>query len=121
MIPNKFSERKMNSHNRVNYRPKHLEVWLVDIPFDGRDGSKVRPAIVIKESDGKYGVVMMTSSPPSSENDFILMDPESAGLEYGSTVKAGKIYYVTPSKFRTKKGTLSEYDKEELRIRMNYI
>ena len=94
---------------------------MVDIPFDGRDGSKVRPAIVVKESEGKYGVVMMTSSPPSSDHDFILMDPESAGLEYGSTVKAGKIYYVTPSKFRIKKGNISDYDKEELRSRIGNI
>ena len=118
MIPKGIGTESRPSHNRKNYRPKPMEVWLADIPFDNGQGSKIRPVIVVRENNGKFDVVMMTSSKPNSEKDFILMDPESAGLEYGSTVKAGKIYSVTSFKFRQKKGNLSDYDREELGTRI---
>ena len=105
------------THNRT-FRPKLMEVWIVDVPFDNGRGSKKRPAIVVRESDGRYGVVMMTSSDATSDRDFTLMDPESAGLEYGSTVKAGKVYDVAASRFYQKKGVLSDYDRDELALRM---
>ncbi len=110
----KYDPLKKPSHNRSPKSPKPMETWFVELPFDNSDDKKKRPGIVVKENNGMFDVVMITSSGAHSEKDFTIMDTEYAGLDHDSTVRLGKIYKVSASKFDHKLGELSEYDVEEL-------
>lgn len=114
----KYDSNWKKSHNHKNRVPKPREVWFVEFPFDGEIGGKKRPGIVFREVEGRYDVVMITSSDVLSCKDFRIMDPEFAGLDHDSTVRPERMCRISVSKFDYKLGDLSEDDWKELSEKM---
>ena len=80
--------------------PSPGEIWLADIPFTDGSASKIRP---------------VTSTPPRSATDVILVDWELEGLRVTSTVRLSRLDCMEQILLRRKLGSLSSNDAQRLK------
>lgn len=64
---------------------KPLEVYLVDVPFEDINESKVRPALVVRATDDEYYMYKVTSKYNSKDkfrkkHYYVMKDWHGAGL-----------------------------------------
>ncbi|MCL2350468.1 MAG: type II toxin-antitoxin system PemK/MazF family toxin [Defluviitaleaceae bacterium] len=69
------------------------DVVLVSFPFeDNLHKAKLRPAVVIANSHKnlEIAILKVTTQPPRSKSDYVILEWESAGLLKPSTVRVSK-------------------------------
>lgn len=93
-----------------NATPRPLEVWNADLPFDGHDGSKNRPVIVLGKSGSSWDVLMVTTHPRDPSACFRPMDPYDAGLYSRSYVRTDRLFRIPASRFNYYVGELGDDD-----------
>ena len=67
-----------------NSDPRPMEVWNAKVDFDGSDGAKNRPVIVLEKGNAGYVVFMVTSHGHHPETDIKLVDPYEVMLDKSS-------------------------------------
>lgn len=97
--------------------PRPMEVWNADLPFDGRDGSKNRPVIVMGKSGGSYDVLMVTTHPHQQGEFYRPFEPYEAGLDSRSYVRVDKKFRIEASRFNYLVGELGDDDAATVRSR----
>jgi PemK-like, MazF-like toxin of type II toxin-antitoxin system len=58
-------------------RPRPGEIWIADVPFQDRRGSKVRPCLVIRVHPSYVDVLKITSQDKSSRADHVEIETRS--------------------------------------------
>lgn len=99
--------------------PQLWEVWHARFNFDGGQGYKYRPVIIVGLHEDGSLVMMVTSSTNRLhlEHDYLLRDWKEAGLDKPSIARADRIAEIPPDYIGTvgKIGRLSERDESALR------
>src|SRR5438128_312352 len=95
--------------------PRPGEVWLARIPFTSGAASKLRPVLVLWNDAADAVVAAVTSAPPRSSTDVILLDWASEGLRAASTVRLSRLDCLEQILLRRRLGTISAADS--LRIK----
>lgn len=93
---------------RGSARP--MEVWNADMPFDGSDGSKNRPVVILGKSGDGYNVMMVTTHPHEPGTFMKPMEPYDAGLDSRSHIRTDKKYRIPESRLNYYMGDLGEDD-----------
>lgn len=104
---------------------RHGDVVLVDFPFVDREGSKLRPALVVssekyhKERPQDVIVAVISSQLQKYNNatDFHLQDWQEAGISNASVVRCTLITILN-SRIDRKIGSLSNRDLHEIAKRL---
>lgn len=89
---------------------KFGDIVVINFPFSNSQGSKRRPAMVIKESDGDILIVKITSKIYSGEFDVKIKDWKSAELLSESIIRMHKIQTIHSSLVFAHIGSLSSPD-----------
>jgi mRNA interferase MazF len=95
--------------------PSPGEIWLADIPFTDGSASKIRPVLVLWLDAADVVVAAVTSTPPRSATDVILVDWELEGLRVTSTVRLSRLDCMEQILLRRKLGSLSSNDAQRLK------
>jgi mRNA interferase MazF len=95
--------------------PSPGEIWLADIPFTDGSASKIRPVLVLWLDAADVVVAAVTSAPPRSAIDVILVDWELEGLRVTSTVRLSRLDCMEQILLRRKLGSLSSNDAQRLK------
>jgi mRNA interferase MazF len=95
--------------------PSPGEIWLADIPFTDGSASKIRPVLVLWLDAADVVVAAVTSAPPRSATDVILVDWELEGLRVTSTVRLSRLDCMEQILLRRKLGSLSSNDAQRLK------
>jgi mRNA interferase MazF len=70
---------------------RNRDVVLIPFPYRDRLAEKTRPAVVVSGSGyNQYGdlvIAAITTQPPRFPTDYALLDWQTAGLQYPSTVR----------------------------------
>ncbi len=90
--------------------PRPLEVWNADLPFDGSDGSKNRPVVVLGKCGGGYDVMMVTTHPHAPGTFMKPMEPYEAGLDSRSHVRTDRKFRIPEARFNYYMGDLGDDD-----------
>ena len=79
--------------------PALWEVWHARFNFDGKQGYKYRPVIVVGVRENGSLVMMVTSAANKLklEYDYLLQDWKEAGLDKPSIARADRIAEIPPS------------------------
>ena len=93
---------------RGSARP--MEVWNADMPFDGSDGSKNRPVVILGRSGDGYNVMMITTHPHDPGTFMKPMEPYDAGLDSRSHIRTDKKYRIPESRLNYYMGDLGDDD-----------
>jgi mRNA interferase MazF len=94
-----------------------FDIVVVPFPYSDRLAEKRRPALVVSDprletASGLIWVAMVTSAGrPVAFGDVPLSDMVAAGLPAASTVRAGKLATVEPSRVLRRAGTLGPADQ----------
>jgi mRNA interferase MazF len=98
------------------------DVVLLEYPFTDLDGVKLRPAIVVLDTEDTDIIVLRaTSQHWETEYDFDLMDWQSAGLLKATTIRTHKIATLKSTLVKRVLGSLSENDATELSKRLSRL
>src|SRR5207248_2399955 len=96
----------------TRYQPGDLV--LVDFPFVGRGGTKVRPAMVVADTgDSDVVVARVTTQPPATPFDVELTAWQAAGLLASSAVRVHKLATLEKSLIRRVVGHLDAADRPQ--------
>jgi mRNA interferase MazF len=95
--------------------PSPGEIWLADIPFTDGSTSKIRPVLILWLDAADVVVTAVTSAPPRSATDVILVDWELEGLRVTSTVRLSRLDCMEQILLRRKLGSLSSNDAQRLK------
>ena len=98
--------------NREHSDPEAWQVWLAYVHFEGNDGGKERPVLVIETNGSSCTIAEITSKPPVSESDIQVTDLHSAGLGRASVIRAGNIRRISRPYLSSFMGTLSNCDRD---------
>ena len=83
------------------FNPRRFELWRVDFPFEDRpDKSKIRPALVIGERNGKAYALMLRvtgNTGRAAEYDVYIDDWREDGLDYPCAVRCDKLAAIDAS------------------------
>lgn len=92
-------------------------VVLIEYPYTDLVGVKLRPAIVIKDTnDSDFIVVRATSQPRLSANDVTVEDWQEAGLLKPTIIRVHKLTTLETKLVKRKMGKLSARDLNSLSI-----
>lgn len=97
------------------YAPSVWQVWLAYIRFEGSDGGKKRPVLVIGTNGPSCTIAEITGRPPSDAPDVPLMDLITAGLGRESAVRIDKIRTIPKDSLRSYLGKLSCADRDSVK------
>ncbi|HJG17693.1 type II toxin-antitoxin system PemK/MazF family toxin [Limosilactobacillus vaginalis] len=98
-----------------------MDIYIADVPFDEENGSKVRPALVLRVRDGWVNVFKVTSQYQNKSAKikrlyYPIYEWKQAGLKKQSYVDTHRTYSL-PEKFifsRKPIGKLTELDRIKL-------
>lgn len=98
-----------------------MDIYIADVPFDEENGSKVRPALVLRVRDGWVNVFNVTSQYQNKSAKikrlyYPIYEWKQAGLKKQSYVDTHRTYSL-PEKFifsRKPIGKLTELDRIKL-------
>lgn len=83
------------------FKPRSFELWRVNFPFEDKpDKSKTRPALVIREREGRLYALMLrvtSNTGRAAEYDVYLDDWRNAGLDRPSVVRCDKLAAIDAS------------------------
>ena len=96
--------------NREHPDPEAWQVWFAYVHFEGNDGGKERPVLVIETNGSTCAIAEITSKPQIFESDIHVTDLHSAGLGRASVIKAGIIKKISRPYLSSFLGTLSDSD-----------
>jgi len=92
------------------------EVVLLEFPFTDGQNSKLRPAVVVKDTeDSDIILVRVTSQIRNSEFDIEVTDWQSAGLKLPSIIRIHKIATMESNMIVKSLGNLSTDDSSKLK------
>lgn len=95
--------------------PKKGEVWWVNnMKFDGNNGFKSRPVVIISCDDQTARVKICTTRSEGIKQRTELLDPIFAGLDDKQSFVVNEIREVSRQKLSRKLGELCVEDKENL-------
>jgi len=98
--------------NKEHPAPSAWQVWLTYVHFEGNEGGKKRPVLVIETNGSACKIAEITSKPPSCESDIQVADIDSAGLGRESVIQIWKTRTTPRSDLRAYLGTLSYDDRD---------
>ena len=98
--------------NREHPDPEAWQVWFAYVHFEGNDGGKERPVLVIETNGSTCAIAEITSKPQIFESDIHVTDLHSAGLGRASVIKAGNIKKISRPYLSSFLGTLSDSDRD---------
>ena len=101
--------------NREHPGPEAWQVWLAYVHFEGHDGGKERPVLVIEVNGSTCAIAEITSKPPVFESDLQVTDLHSAGLGRASVIKAGNVKKISRPYLSSFLGTLSDLDRDAMK------
>ena len=97
--------------------PRPMQIFIASIPYDDGNGEKTRPALVIKPSLTKTGVLKITSqyeskSPAIQRLYFTIKHWREAGLNKPSYVDIHTVYAISTSTITARRpiGKLAQTD-----------
>lgn len=100
---------------------KPMDIYVADIPFDDRDASKLRPALVVKVSNNSVNVLKITTKYKNKSNKiqkfyYPIKEWKEAGLKEQSYVDIHRTYNVPQQVVFSRKpiGKLTSIDVLEL-------
>ena len=101
--------------NREHPDPEAWQVWFAYVHFEGNDGGKERPVLVIERNGSTCAIAEITSKPQIFESDIQVTDLHSAGLGRASVIKAGNIKKISRPYLSSFLGTLSDCDRDTVK------
>ncbi|MDR0935750.1 MAG: type II toxin-antitoxin system PemK/MazF family toxin [Oscillospiraceae bacterium] len=92
------------------------DIWVADVPFENSDGHKIRPVIILEDSDDSVQVVqmMMLTTHTPRLGEYALRYWRESGLHRPTTARISKIIDLPQDSFSYKIGTLNSDDIEEI-------
>ncbi|MEE6716466.1 type II toxin-antitoxin system PemK/MazF family toxin [Schleiferilactobacillus harbinensis] len=101
--------------------PEPYQLYLADVPFDDKPGTKYRPALIIMPNVGKTTIYKVTTGHDKKSKEiravyYKISDWKKAGLRFQSYVDV-HVTYTVPTRSLTKKkliGRLSDSDAAQL-------
>ena len=95
---------------------QRFEVVLIRIDFHQASGSKVRPAVVLLDTeDDDFVAAPITSRPPHAEFDLQIADWQGAGLNVSSTIRVHKLTVLAKADIARSLGVLAQGDRDSIR------
>ena len=113
----------MTSNPSFDIHPLKWDVWHARFYYDGNNGYKYRPVLVVSVSNNGTLVMMITSATNklSLEHDYHLQDWQNAGLKKPSIARCDRVAEIPAGYLGSagKIGHLSERDIEAIRLILN--
>ena len=107
---------KKRPHNHPTHNAKAGEVWIAnDMKFEGSEGHKDRPIIIVSVNGGSIKCYHCTSQISSIRKRSEILDLASAGLEKRTYVDL-ELHTISSNKLSHKLGELSDEDRDILHI-----
>jgi len=106
--------------NKIRYKkditaPSMWQVWWACIKYDGADGYKKRPVLVMGTDGNECTIAEMSSRSPSYKTDVPVMDLVHAGLTKESVVKTQTLRTIPKDSLRSRIGYLSYTDRDRVK------
>ena len=106
--------------NKIRYKkevvaPSMWQVWWACIKYDGAEGYKKRPVLVMGTKGDECTIAEMSSRPPSYDSDVPIVDLVHAGLTKESVVKTWTLRAVSKSSLKSRMGNLSYVDRDRVK------
>ena len=91
------------------------DIVVAKIPFTDFSGIKIRPAIILKDTnDDDFIIARITSKLYFTENDFLIENWEAANLHKPSTIRLHKIASLSETLIIQRIGNLTQHDLQQL-------
>jgi mRNA interferase MazF len=91
------------------------EIVLLEYPYTDLVGTKLRPAVVLKDTgDNDFIVIRATSQPKLTEYDITIEDWQFCGLLKPSIMRVHKMATLETNLVKKKMGVLSKNDLNKL-------
>ena len=106
--------------NKIRYRkdiaaPSMWQVWWACVKYDGTEGYKKRPVLVMGTDEKECTIAEMSSRPPSYKTDVPVMDLVHAGLMRESVIKTQTLRTIPKDSLRSRLGQLSYVDRDRVK------
>lgn len=112
----------MPSDSSKNGPPRPMEVWFADVRYEGRDGRKNRPVVVLGRTGTAFDVMICTTHPHPDHAEYMRpVDPYGSGLGGSSYIQTSRIVKVPGSDFTGFMGSLGEDDAAVLTAKYNRL
>lgn len=92
------------------------DVWIADIVFTDRSGSKKRPVLVLWLDGQDVVTAAVTSASPRSSVDVALNDWQASGLRVNSTVRLSRLDCLEQTLLLFRLGRISRADGRQLKV-----
>jgi mRNA interferase MazF len=98
------------------------EVVVTTFPFADKAGTKLRPALVLRDTGGDDLIIaLISTSLARSAFDATLADWQQAGLAQQSIVRVDKLLTIAQSRLRGPVGSLTPRDWAQVRTRVKRL
>jgi len=90
---------------------KRWEIYWAEVPFEEKDGSKIRPVVILNDRTAfviSFGIY--SASPRPFTNDFPIRDWKQTGLDHESTIRVDRRIKIEKQQIHDKIGELSKRD-----------
>lgn len=102
--------------------PRPMEVWHADVRFEGSEGSKLRPVVVLGRIGTACDVMICTTHPHPDHAEYMRpMESYEAGLGGVSYIRTDRIFKVPLQRFKSMIGELGEDDAAVLEAKYNRL
>ncbi len=99
-----------------------MEVWNAEVRFEGGEGSKLRPVVILGSIGTAFDVMACTTHPHPDRAAYMRpMDPYSAGLGDSSYIRTDRVFKVPGSKVKNMLGELCDDDAAVLESKYSRI
>ncbi len=106
----------------MNKEFNFADIVLVDFPYTNQVQSKLRPSLVLLDTqDSDLLIARITSKKVKSDYDIELTEWEKAGLSLPSYVRIHKIITIEKTLAKLKLGTLQSLDKETVQSSLKHL
>ena len=98
------------------------EVVVTAFPFPDKAGTKLRPALVLRDTgDNDLIIALISTSPARSVFDTTVADWQQAGLAQQSIVRVDKLLTIAKTRLRGLVGSLTPRDWAQVRTRVKRL
>jgi mRNA interferase MazF len=98
------------------------DILLITFPFTDSVGSKLRPALILAESNLDFTVCFITTQMQWRENTDVLLSPNSQnGILKPSLIRTSKIATLEKTLAQGLLGRLGQHDMSELNVKLKLL
>jgi len=101
--------------NKEHPAPVTWQVWLAYVHFEGNEGGKKRPVLVIETRGSSCTIAEITSKPPTCLTDIPISDTDTAGLGRESVIQTRKTRTISKTNLKSYLGALSYSDRNAVK------